>query len=641
MNKQSTIGFVLLAVLVFAWTYFMQPSREHIEAEKQRQYLADSLAQARQDSLNKAQQLAQNIQTSISVAESPQLIDSLRMLQNLRYQATYGVFAPSAEGRDESFVLENDLIRATFSSRGGRVTSVELKKYKGYAPGDTVKTAALPVRLLDDPKNSFAYLIPLEGVAQPVNSQFLYFQAEKGEKQITFRAPAGPGRYFEQTYAIRDGNYALDYDVRFVGLDSALSKTANGVELIWENFATPVEKSVTYEQSMTTVYYKEATSSPDYCNCTKSADHLLENPLQWMGHTQQFFTSALIARSGSFAKGRAATAVPAVPNPENDLKKLYSQLTLPLARNGSEPFKMQFYFGPNDYNTLRSYDVGLESVIHYGWSFFGAINQYLVRPLFNLLSWLVPSFGLCIILLTLFVKTLMYPLQYRMILSGVKMQVLRPQINKLKEKYGDDQQRISTEQMKIFNEYGVNPLGGCLPALLQTPIWIALYRFFPASIDFRQQGFLWANDLVSADHIFFTPLGGVSLFTILWLISMLAYAKYSASLTDTGMNASNPMLKWMPYIFPFVFFFALNNSASGLTCYMLFSNIFNIGMTLLIKNVFINEDKVRAQLEVNKSKPKSKSFLQRMEDMQQEQLKKQQEKEQAAKTPQQQPKKKK
>jgi YidC/Oxa1 family membrane protein insertase len=630
MNKQSTIGFVLLAVLVFAWTFVMQPSRQQIEAEKQRQqYVLDSLAKVKQDSLGRLQQALDTI-TANAPAVATISRDSMKSLRLQGYRAQYGVFAEAVEGSEETFVLENDLIKATFSNRGGRVTGVELKAFKGYALGDTVQTATLPVRLFDDPKNAFTYLIPLEGLSQPINTQYLYCQVEKGDRQLVFRIPAGPGGYFEQTYALRDGQYALDYSVRLVGLENALSKSYSGLNLIWEDFITPIEKSITYEQSMTTVNYRVADDSPTYCDCNKGDDQTLETPVDWMAHTQQFFTTALLARTAPFSKGRAAIELLPANNPDNDLKKLYTELSVPVAKNGSGPYQMQFYFGPNDYDILSTYDADLESVVHYGWSFFGAINKYLVRPLFNLLSGLVPSFGLCIILLTLLVKTAMYPLQYKMILSGVKMQVLRPQINKLKEKYGDDQQRISTEQMKIFGEYGVNPLGGCLPALLQTPIWIALYRFFPASIDFRQESFLWANDLVSADHIFFTPLGGISLFTVLWLISMLAYAKYSASLNDTGMAASNPALQYMPYIFPFVFFFALNTSASGLTCYMFFSNLFNIGMTLLIKNVLIDEDKVREQLEAKKkelqSQPRKKSFAERLEDMQREQLKKEEEK---------------
>ncbi len=630
MNKQSTIGFVLLAVLVFAWTFVMQPSRQQIEAEKQRQqHLLDSLAKAEQDSLGRLQQTLDtssvNVATVASISQ-----DSVKSLRLQGYRAEYGVFAEAVEGAEETFVLENDLIKATFSNRGGRVTGVELKSFKGYALGDTVQTATLPVRLFDDPKNAFTYLIPLEGLSRPVNTQYLYGQVEKGDRQLVFRIPAGSGGYFEQTYALRDGQYALDYSVRLVGLENALSKSYSGLNLIWADYITPIEKSLTYEQSMTTVNYRISEDSPTYCDCNKGDDQNLEVPVDWMAHTQQFFTTALLARTSPFAKGRAAIELLPAGNPDNDLKKLYTELSVPVAKNGSGAFQMQFYFGPNDYDILSTYEADLESVVHYGWSFFGAINKYLVRPLFNLLSGLVPSFGLCIILLTLLVKTAMYPLQYKMILSGVKMQVLRPQINKLKEKYGDDQQRISTEQMKIFGEYGVNPLGGCLPALLQTPIWIALYRFFPASIDFRQESFLWANDLVSADHIFFTPLGGVSLFTVFWLISMLAYAKYSASLNDTGMAANNPALQYMPYIFPFVFFFALNNSASGLTCYMFFSNLFNIGMTLLIKNVLIDENKVREQLEAKKkelqSQPRKKSFAERLEEMQRDQLKKEEEK---------------
>jgi YidC/Oxa1 family membrane protein insertase len=315
-----------------------------------------------------------------------------------------------------------------------------------------------------------------------------------------------------------------------------------------------------------------------------------------------------------------------------DLKKLYSKIAIPFSHAGSEEFGMKLYTGPNVYENLSSYNVGLQDIIPFGWSFFGTINRWIVRPLFNILLLLISSKGLVILLLTFIVKAVLYPLTYKMLYSQSKMAALKPRIDKLKEKIGDDQQKVQVETMKLYQEYGVNPLGGCMPMVLQMPIWIALYRFFPASIQFRQESFLWAPDLTSFDAFFRLPFdiplfgAHISLFTMLWVITTLAYTYYSTKQMDFS---AQPYMKYMQYFMPVMFMFAFNTYASGLTCYLVFSNLLNIGQTLITKNYIINQDKIAVELEEAKKKPKKEGFMQKMQKQMEEQQKRLQEQEKA------------
>lgn len=605
-NKNTIIGFGLIAVLMMAWIWMMQPSKAELA---RKQHTQDSLRfeQRKADSL-KAIDLQNQTKQAESVAQQP---DSVKAAL---FAAQFGAFAPSAAGKNEDVVLENDVLRLTLSTKGGRIKSAELKKYLGYAHDSTGAPtgAKVPVKLLEDANNKFEYILPVAGLQEGLSTEKLYFTMVSNDgKTAILQAKTANGGYFEQRYTIAD-NYVVDYEVSMSGLENVLWRGANNITLNWENYLTAVEKSQTTERTLSTVYYKAAEASTNYCSCTTGDEANIDKQVKWVANTQQFFTSALIA---DYTFDNAHVATEMLKDQPNHLKKLYSQILLPLKHQAGENFGMTFYLGPNDHPTLVAMNQNLENVIPYGRSFFGAINRWMVRPLFNFLSSFIGSLGLCIILLTLLIKLALYPLQHKMILSSVKMQVLRPQLAELKKRTGDDQQKYATEQMKLYSEYGVSPLGGCLPALLQTPIWIALYRFFPASLPFRQVGFLWADDLVSYDSVFEMAGYHFSLFTILWLISMIAFAWYNGKLMDPMMQQQNPAMKYLPYIFPFFFFFVLNGSASGLTCYMMCSNVLNIALTLFIKNVVIDEEKVRLQLEKNKSEPKKKSsFQQRLDE---------------------------
>jgi YidC/Oxa1 family membrane protein insertase len=288
----------------------------------------------------------------------------------------------------------------------------------------------------------------------------------------------------------------------------------------------------------------------------------------------------------------------------------------------------RMYVGPNDFEAMKAMGQELEDVIPYGWSIFGTINRWIIRPVFAFFSTYLGSLGVAIIILTFVIKLALYPLTYKMLHSQAKMAALKPEIAKIKEKNKDDSSAQQMETMKLYREFGVNPLGGCMPMVLQMPIWFALYRFFPASIEFRQESFLWAKDLSTYDVFlelpFYIPAYGshVSLFTLLWAISLFGYTMYNMRNMDTSMMQSNPMMKYMQYLMPVMFLFFLNSYSSGLTCYLLFSNIFNISQTAITKSFIFNDEKIKAELNRNKEKPKKKSgFRARLEKAMEEQRK--------------------
>jgi YidC/Oxa1 family membrane protein insertase len=376
----------------------------------------------------------------------------------------------------------------------------------------------------------------------------------------------------------------------------------------------------------TSAYYKQAEEDPDHCSCTAD-DEQTKEKVQWVSHTQQFFNSTLIADK-NFLNAKIETVL--TEEDSENLKKLTTRASLPYDADGTSNYDMQIYIGPNDFDRLRAYDMDMEEIIPFGWGIFRSVNKYLIRPTFKFLSSFIGNMGIVILLLTFIVKLLVYPLTYKMLHSQAKMQSLKPDLEKLRKKHGDDKQAIQMKTMEMYRASGVNPLGGCWPMALQMPIWYALFRFFPGSIDFRQQSFLWAHDLSTYDSILnltsSIPFYGdhVSLFTLLWAGTTVIYSYYNMQNmqmpTQEGMNAN--MMKYMQYLMPVMFLFFFNSYAAGLTVYMLFSNVFNIAQTIITKNFVINHDKVANKLEANRKKPKKKGgFGERLQNALAEQQK--------------------
>lgn len=610
MDRNTVIGFVLIFGLLIAMQLVIGP-----EQKKMKEAAEHRLDSLRQIERLRADSLAQLETLPTSASGDTAKIDSNAIA---KLAGQYGAFAQGAVGIEKEEVIENEVMRIIFTNKGGRIKEVELKKHFKVHLDSLHKTVKLPLKLLEDEKNKFEYLIPMAGVPSGlVSTDNLFFQAtKKGEKSIAFTSTGANGALFEQTYSLDspDG-YGVSYDVRHNGLNATTP-----IKLNWVDYLDRLEQNYQYEVNYSTVYFKPADDDYDYCSCTK--DDALDKSnekLKWIAHSNQFFASVLMAKNSPFAGSTMSTEKVTDPK-SSDLKIIRSQLSLPVE---SQSFAMQMYLGPKDFETLRSYGAELEDIVPFGRSIMGTFNRWIIRPLFNGLMGLVGSQGIVILLLTFIVKLLLYPLTYKMLHSQAKMTALKPKLTGIREKFKDDQTQLQMETMKIYREFGVNPLGGCFPIALQMPVWLALYRFFPASIEFRQAGFLWATDLSSFDVAFWLPFeipfygAHVSLFTLLWVITTIMYTYYNMQNMDMGSmgGANAKMMKWMQYLMPVFFLFFFNNFASGLTLYLVFSNILNITQTLVTKNWIINHEKISEQLEANRNKPKKKGgFQSRLEE---------------------------
>ncbi|MEO6131452.1 MAG: membrane protein insertase YidC, partial [Saprospiraceae bacterium] len=439
----------------------------------------------------------------------------------------------------------------------------------------------------------------------------LNFQPTIDGNKVLFTAMGQQGERILQEYTLTDNPYEIKYRFSIENASNLVTTSGHTAKLSWVNKLEKLERNSTFERSYSTVYYKVNTESVDYCSCRKNdVNNLSEQPIKWISHSNQFFNRSLIADE-SFSGGVFSTTM--LPDSASHLKVTSSVVGIPF--NGSNPSSsMTMYIGPNDFEQLRHYRVSLEDIIPFGRSIFGTINRWVVRPMFNFLISFIGSKGLCILLLTLLVKLALFPLSYKMLGSQAKMTALKPKLAHLKEKHKDDMQQQQVESMKIYREYGVNPLGGCFPVVLQMPVWFALYRFFPASIEFRQAKFLWATDLSSFDVFTYLPFNipfygdHVSLLTLLWAVSTIVYTYYNMQNVD--MANQNPALKYMQYLMPVMFLVFFNSYASGLTLYLLYSNILNIMQTVGARRYLFDTDKIMEKLNVNKTKPKKEGGFQ-------------------------------
>lgn len=630
MDRNTVIGLFLIFALFITWNYLTAPTKEELEARKRAQ---DSIAALQNIDTTTGSQLATDIvQADTSLLEEA-VVESDSVAQ-IRKLAEFGPFAAAAEGTEETIIIENEVFIVSFSTKGGHISEVLLKNYHKIEEDEKKKEIELPLKLLEDEKDRFEYLLPIGNVAGGVvKTSDLFFQVvEKTDRKVVLRASAGQGRYFEQRFEITDPQkYVLDYNVKMEGLQGVIDQDAQGIQLHWLNYLDKLEKNTRYERMYSSTYYKEVDDSPTYLSLTRNdTDNTEDTPVKWVAHANQFFTTSLIA-DDSFQTG--LMDVQGMEEEDADLKRLETRLLLPYSHDRSESVDMTFYLGPKEFSRLRAMGDNLEDVIPFGWSIFGTINRWVVRPIFNFLSTFIGNKGVVILFLTLIVKLSLFPLTYRMLYSQSKMAALKPQLENMRAKFKDDQQKQSAEQMKLYREFGVNPLGGCMPLVLQMPIWFALYRFFPAAIEFRQASFLWATDLSSYDVIarlpFEVPLGfgsHISLFTILWAATTLIYTYYNSKHMD--MSAANPAMRYMQYIMPIMFLGFFNSYASGLTAYLFFSNLINIAQTLITKNYIIDQEKIKRELEAYRKKPKKKSgFQARLEEALKEQQRVQAEKE--------------
>ncbi len=604
MDRNQIIGFGLIFLLLIGWSYFTSPSEAELKEMQARQDSIEALK-----NVDTTSKIIEQQAPVVPIAQDTTIADSTK---NKLLSKDFGAFTPSATGEAKDITLENEVMKITFSTKGARIKEVWLKNYKKFVKQEDNTFVKVELKLLEDKADKFEYIIPIANTTKgTVKTSDLYFEPQLKGNTVTFTASAGNNRYLEQKYTIKEkDNYLLDYDVSFVGLDKVIPDYEKTFQLNWENNLDKLEKNAQYERSQYSGIHYRYPEKGQSCIGDKKKD--LEKEVHWVSSAQQFFNTTIIANN-NFAS--AVVEADALEEEDENLKRNTAEFQIPYQHGANETFPMQMYIGPNDFNRLRAMDNKMEDIIEFGWGIFGTINRWLIRPLFNFLAGYIGSMGIVILILTLIIKFALYPLTYRMLYSQAKMGALKPQLEKIKEKTGDDQQAYSAEQMSLYRETGVNPLGGCFPMLFQMPIWFALYRFFPASIDFRQEGFLWADDLSSYDSIWTfgdVPLlsmiqfDHISLFTILWAVTTLVYTYYNTK----HMTMPNPAMKYVQYFMPIMFIFFFNSFASGLTCYLLFSNLFNITQTIVTKNWLIDKKKIEELLESNRKKPKKTTGFQ-------------------------------
>jgi len=600
-DRNTVIGFALLAVLFMGYFWYVSSNQQAATELKKRQ--EDSIA-ALKPKVDSAQWKA----------------DSVRMAL-LKDSVSAGSFV-AAGSRDSLAVLENNVLKATFSSKGGWLRSVELKNYKG-ANGK-------PVVMGGGAGESFGYAInTLPG--QSTESSKLFFgnvavaKNADSSQTISYTSSSNGGSSITHKFTVRPNDYRIKAEIVLNGANQLV--TGQTLNLHWNTVAHRQQADAEYEKTQTRLVY-QTEGEYDYTTAMQGASEALEQPAEWFGLKQQFFNSSIIA-SQKLKSVKADVVVPAQGQDSNTVATMKMTAQASLAAGATATVPLEMYYGPNDYEVLKDYDNGMHNIVDLGsgvFAFVKWINRWLILPVFDFLGNIMGGYGgWTILLLTIFIRLLIVPLTYSSYLSGAKMKALRPEIDAMKARLNGDQQAISMEQMKLFREAGVNPLGGCIPALFQIPIFFALYSFFNSNIDLRGIPFLWAGDLSSYDSVlnmgFAIPFYGshVSLFTITATITSLLISIYSMSTTP---DAGNPMMKYMPYIFPFMMLFIFNKLPSALTWYYTVSNVITLILQFVIQNYVINHDKILAEIAANKAKPKKQSkWQERLASMQEAQKK--------------------
>lgn len=525
----------------------------------------------------------------------------------------FGYSAQLAAQGEKSISVESDVLELTFDTQGGYLSEVKLKNFDTFDDD--------PVYLIKDNNATFNLnLVTADG--RVFDTQDLYFEptvSKNGENTVvSMKLKASPNEYLEYRYVLKPNDYMMDFSVRSEGLSNLLN-ASQPVTLDWKLKGYRHAKSISYENRYTELIYEYGEGDDDAISSGEEEDE----DITYVAYKQHFFTSILLTdtpfETGKFKSENLVE--------DEEIDTLYTKAfasRLPLKLQGGElSYNMNWYYGPSDYEILNNYDRNLDEIMPLGWGIFGWINRYVFIPFFGFLSSFLPNYGIAIIVMTIVVRLVLSPVTYKSYLSQAKMKVLRPEINELNEKYKDNPMKKQQETMKLYSKAGASPMSGCLPALMQLPVFYALFQFFPSAFELRQKGFLWAEDLSSYDQVaqlpFTIPFYGdhVSLFPILASIAIFIYM-----MMTTGQNMQNtqqpgmPNMKFIMYLSPIMMLFFFNNFASGLSLYYFTSNLITIGIMLVIKNYIVDEDKIHAKIQENKKKPKKQGkFARKMQEM--------------------------
>lgn len=622
-DKTSLIGMLLMGGILIWTIYFNKPSQEEIEAQKALQEQID----------NRARESDEDLQETVEVSESiySTTTDSL---STERLRNELGVFAYSGSlpsATDAITTLKNDVLEIKVSNKGGHIVEARLLEHKTFD--------SIPVYLIKD-GNSVWNMSFSTTDNRNLNTKDLYFEPsiEGGGSALSMKLKVSPSQYLEYRYELKKGDYMIDFALRSEGLSNTIN-TSNPVRLQWDFKGIRHAKSIEYENRYTRLTYQYDGNKTDKLSPAGDDDEI-EEDLSWMNYRQHFFSSLLLtdkpfkeARLSSRDLYKEANDI----DKESQFTKEYKADLLLEPQGGSIDYAMNMYYGPTDYQILNNYDRNLDEAMPLGWGIFGFLNKYLIIPFFGFLSGFLPA-GIAIIVMTILIKLLLSPVQYKQYVSQAKMKVLKPEIAAISEKYKDNAMKKQQETMSLYSKAGASPAAGCLPALLQIPVFYALFTFFPSAFDLRGKSFLWADDLSSFDAIYTFPEGWdipfygdhVSLFPILAAVTIFFSMRLTTGNqtmqqpTQEGMPDMGKMMKYMMYFSPLLMLIFFNNYASGLSLYYFISNLLTIGIILVIKGYIIDEDKIRAKIEVKKAQPKKKGrFAKKMQEMM-EQAEKQQ-----------------
>ena len=616
MNKNTVIGFVLIGLILFGFSWYN--TKEFKEQERAR-FVADSIAQVEAlKNAPKVDSVIMALNDSVAKARVAQAYAAPVYKDSLLEQAS--------KAQEEFFTLENDKIKVTFTSKGAQASQVLVKEYYTHD--------SLDLYLMR--KGASQFTIDFYTDQQISTADFNFTKVAQSDTSLVFRLPFGENAYVEHEYILTPDEYMVDFNLRMVGMEKYISRKS-GVALDWNLDIPRLERGYDNEKNYSTIAYKFPGDEKVEDLGLRKADSKedISTKVEWFAFQQQFFSAIMLAKN-DFESGKLSYKFYDASDADMRLMDCNAEMTLEYASAPVVEYPFSFYYGPNHYKTLKSYGFGFEKIVPLGGWLIGWINRVIIINFFDYLSRFISNFGIIILLMTIAIKLLISPLTLKSYISSAKMRVLKPEIDKINEKYPKQEDAMKKQQeiMALYKKTGVSMFGGCLPMLLQFPILFAMFRFFPASFELRQQGFLWADDLSTYDAIFelpfHIPLYGdhVSLFAILMAVSMYFYSKMNMD----QMPSSNEMagMRTMQLYFMPIFLLVLcNNFSSGLSYYYMLSNLFTIVQTWVIRKYFVDEKKLYAQLQAkaaNSKAPKKSKFQQRLDEMykQQQELQRQQ-----------------
>lgn len=603
MDKNTLVGFALIGAVIVGFGIYNRPSQEEMARAQHYQDSIQAVAQ-KQEQMQKAQEIA---------ASLPVVPDSTSL------------FFQASQGSEEFTTLENDVLHLTFSNKGGRVCKAMLKEYNDQQQQ--------PLVLFDGKDASLS--LGFEGKNENILSNQMYFQTTNvTDSTVTMRLNAANGGHLDFIYKLLPNSYVVDFTVQASGLQNFFSPSVKTMSVDWKQRARQMEKGYTFEQRYTSLTYKPVDDSFDYLSETKDEKETIPEVLDWVAFKNQYFSCVFMAEKNF----ENATLESKMEQKGSSYMKNYTaEMKTAFDPTGAQPSRFQFYFGPNHFKTLlatndlsfKDKDQELEDLVYLGWPIIRLINRWFTINLFDWLSSWGLSMGIVILLMTIIVKILVLPTTWKSFISSAKMRALKPYVDKINAKYPKQEDALKKQQetMALYSQYGVSPMGGCLPMLIQTPVFMALFFFVPNAIELRQQSFLWASDLSAYDDLIswstHIPLLGnhLSLFCLLFSVTTVLNQIIMMKQQDMGNNPQMAAMKWMMYIMPVMFFFIFNEYASGLSYYYFISGLIGI-ITMWIMRRMTDEKKLLAQLEANKKAPserKTSGLMAKLEALQKEQ----------------------